>query len=409
LLPLPASGRGLGGGVSVRWWLAAGILTGLALLTKGPVALALVIPPLFAISWLDRRLARVGLLGWAAFGLSALAVAGPWYVAVACRCPEFVGYFFWWHNVVRYAAPFDHVKPAWFYLPQLLLGLLPWTLLLIPLVRLLGRRRWSVAVRRPGALGVALLAAGWGLLFFSLAGSKRPVYIVPVLPPLALALGCTLDLVLPRARVASAWDWLWRQRTALAYRAAAVALSAGLAGGGVALAAGVGQPERVVLLVLASTLGLVLLSQRERRVSWLVAGGATFAVLWAATNDLLPDYARRFSLKRAARAPLAAGAKPATPVYAYPQHFDAISFYLRRDVRAFPPERRPELVAELQQRPDALLFVKTTHLNELLADLPPMLEFLPAGDDAGVTAGRVRARPAAYARAAYEGADRSSR
>jgi hypothetical protein len=238
------------------------------------------------------------------------------------------------------------------------------------------------------------------------------VYLVPVLPPLALALGCTLDLVLPRARVATAWDWLWRQRTALAYRAAAVALSAGLTGGIVALAADVGQPERVLLLVLASGLGLAALARRERRASWLAAAGATFAVLWAATHDLLPDYARRFSLKRAARAvvtlpPVSHRGLNAAPVYCYPQNFDAISFYLRRDdVRAFPPERRPELLAELRQRPDALLFVKTTHLRELLSDLPPALEFVAAGDGAGVTAGRVRPRPeapvAAFAQVEYD-------
>src|SRR5205807_3164833 len=140
---------------------------GLGLLTKGPVAAALVVPPLLIAGWLDRRLARVGLLGWTAFFGAAMAVAGPWYVAVSWRCPEFAGYFFWFHNIVRYAAPFDHAKPIWAYLPQLALGLLPWTLLLVPLVRLLARRRWSVAARRPGALGFVLVAFVWGLLFFS--------------------------------------------------------------------------------------------------------------------------------------------------------------------------------------------------------------------------------------------------
>jgi 4-amino-4-deoxy-L-arabinose transferase-like glycosyltransferase len=396
------------------WWLAAGVMTGLGVLTKGPVALALVAPPLAVAGWLDRRLARVGVWGWAGFLGAALAVAGPRYAAVMTRCPEFAGDFFGSHNVVRDAAPFDHAKPFWFILPQLLLGLLPWTLLLVPLARLLARWRWSAVVRRPGALGVALLAAGWGVLFFALAGSTRPVYLVPVLPFLALALGCTLDTLLPRARLTPAWDWLWRHRSALAYRATALALAAGLFGGGLGLAAGIGEPERIALLTELCGLGLLTLARRERRASWLLAGGATFAVLWAATHDLLPDYARRSSLKRAARAPLAAGAPPAAPVYCYPQHWDAVSFYLRRDdVRAFPPRRRPELLAELQQGTDALLYVKTTCLKELLADLPPVLEFLPADNEAGVTAGRVRPRPeapvAAYARAGYDERGRRNR
>ncbi|HEY1377984.1 MAG TPA: glycosyltransferase [Gemmataceae bacterium] len=377
-------------------WLLAGALTGLGLLTKGPVAAALVVPPLAIVGWLDRRLARVGVAGWAVFGAAAAAVAGPWYVAVAARCPQFVGYFFWFHNVQRYVAPFDHAKPVWVYLPQLALGLVPWTLLLVPLARLLARRRWSVAVRRPGALGFALAGAVWGLLFFSLAGSKRPAYLVPVLPPLALALGCHLDIALPRRRLAPAWGWLVRHRSALAWRAAAAGLGTGLVGGVTALAAGVGAPRTAALLATGCGLGLLALARRERRARWLTAGGVTFAVLWVAAHDLLPAYAERFSLKRAAR--VVATLPPVThrgltAVYCYPQAWDAVSFYLRRDdVRTVTPQGRDRLMAELYRRPDAVLFVKTTHLTELLAALPAGLEFEPAATDAGVTVGRVRPR-----------------
>src|SRR6476660_2217764 len=100
-------------------------------------------------------------MGWVIFLVLAGLIAGPWYVAVARQCPEFGGYFFWFHNVRRYVDPFDHAKPVWFYLPQLLVGLLPWTLLLVPLVRLLVRRDCRMAGRRPGALGFGLVAAVW--------------------------------------------------------------------------------------------------------------------------------------------------------------------------------------------------------------------------------------------------------
>jgi hypothetical protein len=271
---------------------------------------------------------------------------------------------------------------------------------------LLARRRWSVAARRPGALGFVLVAFAWGLLFFSLAGSKRPVYLVPVLPPLALALGCYLDMALPRRRLAPAWDWLIRHRSTLAWRSAAVGLTAGLVGGSVALAVGIGAPERAGLLAAGSALGLAVLAKRERRARWLTAGGVTFVVLWAATHELLPAYAERFSLKHAARTPLG----PPTAVYCYPQPWDAVSFYLQRDdVRSFTAEGRGRMIAELNQRPDAVLFVKTTCLKELLAALPAGLEFEPAAADAGVTVGRVRQRReaavAGYAWAGYDGND----
>jgi hypothetical protein len=44
-----------------------------------------------------------------------------------------------------------------------------------------------------GPLPFFLLSCLFCLAFFSLAGSKRPGYILPAMPPLALALGCCLE------------------------------------------------------------------------------------------------------------------------------------------------------------------------------------------------------------------------
>jgi 4-amino-4-deoxy-L-arabinose transferase-like glycosyltransferase len=308
--PPPQGGRGK---IQWGWWVVGGVLTGLGLLTKGPVAAALVVPPLLAAGWIDRRLVRVGLLGWASFFAAAIAVAAPWFVAISCRCPQFAGYFFWFHNVVRFAAPFDHIKPIWFYMPQLALGVLPWPLLLI------------APTRRPfpRAIGFALAAALWSVLFFSLAGSKRPVYLLPVLPPLALGLGCCIE--------------------------------------------------------------------RVGRVRFLALGAATFVALWIGTHEWLPAYANGFSLKQVVRA-----AELSPDIFCYPQPMDAVSFYLRRnDIRYFTAADR--MIAELGRQPDALVFVKTTHLKELLAALPADVDFETVTTAAGVAVGRLRPRRQAAA------------
>lgn len=173
------------------WWLVAATACGLGILTKGPVALVLFLPPLLAHGWLaDRRQ-----IGWHALGVLAgvvLLLTLPWYVAVCCRMPEFARHFFWQHHVVRYFAPFDHQRPFWFYVPIVLLGLLPGILLLPALVRWLLASDDNARRQRTPALGFALLSAGWCLLFFSLSGCKLPTYIMPAFPPLALALGCFL-------------------------------------------------------------------------------------------------------------------------------------------------------------------------------------------------------------------------
>jgi 4-amino-4-deoxy-L-arabinose transferase-like glycosyltransferase len=367
------------------WWLLSGLALGLGILTKGPVALALVVPPLAVVGWLDRRFAPVGRWWFVFFG-AVLAVAAPWFVAVAMRCPEFLGYFFWFHNVVRFAAPFDHAKPIWTYLPQLALGLLPWAILLVPLAIWLRRP----LAHRPGALGFALAAFVAGLAFFSLSGSKRPVYLVPLLPPLALALGCTLDRLGPRA--APAWSWLVQHRSAIAWRTAVIGLLAVIVLGGAALAANVSKAERAIAPIVVAGFVLGWLCRRERQANWLSAGTVALGLVALAAHDLLPGYARRFSLKRAAQADPAA-----TAVFCYPQPFDAVSFYRQEPIRVFAADQRGRMMSDLRNAGAALLFVKTTHLNKVLTDLPPALEFQSVVAEAGVTAGRVLPRHASAA------------
>ena len=169
------------------WWLTAAAACALGVLTKGPVALVLVVPPL----WLHRRLTgRVYPLNGRAllaFTGILLALTLPWYAALCWRVPGFLRYFFWEHHVVRYLSSFAHEHGIWFYGPVLLLGLLPATLLLVPFVRFLGRD--EDAERRPAELGFHLLAGCWCVLFFSLSSCKLPTYILPALPPFALAFG----------------------------------------------------------------------------------------------------------------------------------------------------------------------------------------------------------------------------
>src|SRR5438270_372050 len=91
-----------------RWWLAAALACGCGVLAKGPVAVALVAPPIACLAFLDPRTARLRARHLLGFGVVFGIVAAPWYVALAAVHREFVGHFFWKHNVLRYVAPFDH-------------------------------------------------------------------------------------------------------------------------------------------------------------------------------------------------------------------------------------------------------------------------------------------------------------
>lgn len=172
-----------------RWWYLAALAMGLGVLTKGPVPFLLIAPPI----WLHRRLSGhavsirprdiAGLLGVIA------AINFPWYIAMLTQQPTFARYFFWQHNVLRFVKPFDHLQPVWYYLPIVLVGLLPGTVLLWSFAKYMASAEPDRASGRTPAMGYFLLAGLFCAFFFSLSGSKLPTYVLPAFPPLMLALG----------------------------------------------------------------------------------------------------------------------------------------------------------------------------------------------------------------------------
>jgi 4-amino-4-deoxy-L-arabinose transferase-like glycosyltransferase len=171
------------------WWLTAALACGLGILTKGPVAVVLLVPPLALQRWLAGRSCLIGWRAALAFLAAALGVSLPWYAAVCFRLPEFGAHFLWKHNVLRFLTPFDHQEPVWYYGPIVLASLLPASLLIVAFLRFLFSADPVVTARRSPELGFMLLSGCWCVAFFSLSGSKLPTYVLPSFPPLALALG----------------------------------------------------------------------------------------------------------------------------------------------------------------------------------------------------------------------------
>ena len=167
-----------------RWmWLAwAGIAV--AVLTKGLIGI--VLPALALAVYLawTRDFALLRRLHAPSGALLALAIALPWFWLVQQRNPEFAHFFFLHEHFERYTSTIhSRAGPWWYFVPLLLLAFLPWTGLWPRLVR-----QVRGAPRGPGLQADRLLAA-WALaifVFFSLSGSKLPLYILPLVPALAL-------------------------------------------------------------------------------------------------------------------------------------------------------------------------------------------------------------------------------
>jgi len=137
-----------------------------------------------------------------------LLVTVPWHLAVAQAHPEFTRFYFIHEHFDRYLTRVHRrYQPPWFFLPVMLVGMLPWSFFVPSAVS----SAWKTRSEEDQGTLFLLLWAGVTFLFFSLSDSKLVTYILPVLPPVALILGRYL------ARA-------WRLGTAPDVRRAAVAL-----------------------------------------------------------------------------------------------------------------------------------------------------------------------------------------
>jgi len=391
---LAAAHTALSGGRTFqqRWWILSAVACGLGLLTKGPVALVLIATPLVLYLFLEPRCARPSFRDWLRFVLLAVAIAAPWYVAVMIQAPDFAYTFFWRHHIERFLTPFDHEKPAWFYLPGLLAGMLPWMLLLPGFLRYLGRRAGRAARRRPAALGFFLLSSLLCLVFFSASGCKRPAYILPAMPPLALALGCYLNQLVPRARQGADKGihllWRWHSRLAGAATLLVLALSIAL----LALAGFKQLLELSTALLLGSLAASCLTFFCTRRLSWGACVAVTFAVLALGVYCLQPAYNRQFALRDPLSSPDIRADDRELSILCYPQRWDSVTFYLpQAEVRVYSRAQRRQLLADLCNRPKSLLLVRSGKpLEELLGELPSSIELVSQKRSGLVTACRIR-------------------
>ncbi len=157
-----------------RWLYLAWLALALGFLTKGPVAL--LIPGAAVLLWCVTRGDWRSALGWAFTPgplLLFLVVAVPWFALQTWHeGPGFLTGFFLKHNLSRFDSPMEgHGGNLFYYLPVVLLSLLPHTgLLLLASTRL-------KAIWRDELLRFGLLWFLFAFVLFSFSGTKLPHYI----------------------------------------------------------------------------------------------------------------------------------------------------------------------------------------------------------------------------------------
>jgi 4-amino-4-deoxy-L-arabinose transferase-like glycosyltransferase len=166
-----------------------GLLTA-AMLIKGPIVYAFLLPGIVAFQWRDQS--ANAWCGWSPC-VASLAVFLAWAAGGIAWVPGFYEQVVLKEFAGRFGETVHRSQPLYFYLPHLLHKFAPWSVLAIALAVISWRSeqlafaaRWRSAP--PDVVWLLCWALG-GLILMSLIPSKRVDRVFPVIPPLCLLLG----------------------------------------------------------------------------------------------------------------------------------------------------------------------------------------------------------------------------
>lgn len=371
------------------------LFSAIAVLAKGPVGLllpGLVIVIFLTVTGQWRQWWRPASL--LAMALLFAGVCLPWYVAATqANGSVFVEGFLGFSNLQRFTSVlYRHPGPPWFYLPWVLLLLLPWSLFLAPAMAALRFWRWSQwrrAASDPG-LELPLFLLLWLVVivgFFSAAATKLPGYILPALPAGSLLVALWFrplpPLAQPGARALGVWGSIDGLLLAVLAIAAAIAprwAATDPAHPGFALALSAsGLPVRLAVLLGASAIAsLLLLRSRRRPWLWIPNLAGFLAILALVIAPLAPllDRERQLPVRTLARNAREA-ARADEPLWVIGTKRYSVLFY-GGETAAFI-SGRDSLEDRLRDDPQGLGLTDASRSVRLIGDRRDLLELgLPA-------------------------------
>ena len=192
------------------WYFTFYFVVGIGTLAKGP--LGILLPGLVIAGFLVLR-RRWDLVIKFAFHpgvVLTLLLAAGWYGLAISRAGEgFVDRQLLQENLKRFFGGSGHSHPIYYYFPYLFSLGLPWSLFLPFLL-------WDLFTKSSYGSDDRLFFKTWFLImfvFFSLSAGKRPVYLLPLYPPLSLLLA----------------DWIYQQHQSTGWRLGLYRILAGVA------------------------------------------------------------------------------------------------------------------------------------------------------------------------------------
>ena len=176
-----------------NWMMLAWAGLALAVLSKGLMGLVLPGAALFIYCVVQRDFGVLKRMHWLPGLAVFFVITVPWFVLVMQANPEFFERFFIYEHYTRFTTKtHGRYQPWYYFIPILLAGALPWTVLMFDSmfrsVMERGRGR-SLPDKTFNTERFLLIWAVFIYVFFSVSGSKLPSYLLPMFPALALLMG----------------------------------------------------------------------------------------------------------------------------------------------------------------------------------------------------------------------------
>lgn len=181
-----------------KYWLMY-VLCGFSVLTKGPIGVIFPGAIIFFYLLITRDLGRLLHMHVIPGMLMVAAVGLPWYAYMyQTHGMAFIYEFIGFHNISRFAEPL-HPKRVhwWFYLPVMMVGMFPWTGLMIKSIKDAFSKSAGKEHRQ-----LLFLQVWWifVFIFFSIAKTKQVSYMLVLSPALAMLMGWNLGRVIQETK-----------------------------------------------------------------------------------------------------------------------------------------------------------------------------------------------------------------
>ncbi|MFZ3017569.1 MAG: glycosyltransferase family 39 protein [Gallionella sp.] len=363
-----------------NWMMLAWAGMALAVLSKGLMGIILPGTAVFIYCLVQRDFTLLKRMHWLPGLAVFFAITAPWFYLVMKANPEFFERFFIYEHYTRFTTKdLGRYQPWYFFIPILLAGALPWTMLMFDSMWRTVRNS-SLPDGQFNSQRFLLIWAVFIYVFFSISGSKLPSYLLPMFPVLVLLMGKRIADMRERTL-------FWQVAPAIPF--ALVLIVIGLKLPGMADTPNQAElyPHYTAWLV---TAGLVSLTGLLAGMALLWRAKKQPAVLVLALTALLSaqvglsgyeSIARERSAKHIAEA-IRAEVKPEIPFYSILTYEQTLPFYLKRTFTLV--QYQDEMAYGIKQEPQRVIptveeFAKVWEQQpEALAIMPvyvyPMLQ-----------------------------------